>query len=42
MPGPRKKFFGILKDFLDHHVTYKQMYDEIQENLNQSKRGGDK
>ena len=26
-----KKFFGILKDFLDHHVTYKQMYDDIQE-----------
>lgn len=40
--GLGKKFFGILKDFLDHHVTYKQMYDEIQENLNQSKRGGDK
>ncbi len=21
-------------DFLDHHLTYKQMYDEIQEKLN--------
>ena len=27
--GLGKKFFGLLKDFLDHHVTYKQMYDEI-------------
>ncbi len=25
--GLGKKFFGLLKDFLDHHVTYKQMYD---------------
>ena len=33
--GLGKKFFGLLKDFLDHHVTYKQMYDEIQEKLNQ-------
>ncbi|MBQ9361083.1 MAG: IS110 family transposase [Lachnospiraceae bacterium] len=32
--GLVKKFFGILKDFLDHHVTYKQMYDEIQQTLN--------
>ena len=32
--GLGKKFFGLLKDFLDHHVTYKQMYDEIQEKLN--------
>lgn len=32
--GLGKKFFGLLKDFLDHHVTYKQMYDEIQANLN--------
>ena len=32
--GLGKKFFGLLKDFLDHHVTYKQMYDEIQDNLN--------
>ena len=32
--GPGKKFFSLLKDFLDHHVTYKQMYDEIKENLN--------
>ena len=31
--GLGKKFFSLLKDFLDHHVTYKQMYDEIQENL---------
>ena len=31
--GLGKKFFGLLKDFLDHHVTYKQMYDEIQEHL---------
>lgn len=31
--GLGKKFFGLLKDFLDHHVTYKQMYDEIQEKL---------
>ena len=31
--GLGKKFFGLLKDFLDHHVTYKQMYDEIK-NLN--------
>ncbi len=32
--GLGKKFFGLLKDFLDHHVSYKQMYDEIQTNLN--------
>lgn len=32
--GLGKKFFGLLKDFLGHHVTYKQMYDEIQEKLN--------
>lgn len=32
--GLGKKFYGLLKDFLDHHVTYKQMYDEIQANLN--------
>ena len=31
--GLGKKFYGLLKDFLDHHVTYKQMYDEIQANL---------
>lgn len=31
--GLGKKFFGLLKDFLDHHVTYKEMYDEIQANL---------
>ena len=31
--GLGKKFFGLLKDFLDHHVPYKQMYDEIQANL---------
>ena len=31
--GLGKKFFGLLKDFLDHHVTYKLMYDEIQSNL---------
>lgn len=30
--GLGKKFFGLLKDFLDHHVTYKQIYDEIQSN----------
>ena len=33
-PGLGKKFFGLLKDFLDHHVTYKEMYDEIQAKLN--------
>lgn len=32
--GLGKKFFGLLKDFLDHHVTYKEMYDEIKANLN--------
>ena len=32
--GLGKKFFGLLRDFLDHHVTYKQMYDEIQDKLN--------
>jgi transposase len=32
--GLGKKFFGLLKDFLDHHVTYKEMYDEIQETFN--------
>ncbi len=32
--GLGKKFFVLLKDFLDHHVTYKQMYDEIQEKTN--------
>ena len=31
--GLGRKFFGLLKDFLDHHVTYKQMYDEIQQQL---------
>ena len=36
--GLGKKFFGLLKDFLDHHVTYKQMYDEIQDKL-KSKEG---
>ena len=29
--GLGKKFYGLLKDFLDHHVTYKQIYDELQE-----------
>ena len=28
--GLGKKFFGLLKDFLDHHTTYKQIYDELQ------------
>lgn len=32
--GLGKKFFGLLKDFLYHHVTYKQMYDEIQDRQN--------
>ena len=32
--GLGKKFYGLLKDFLDHHVTYKQIYDELQEQLN--------
>ena len=32
--GLGKKFFGILKDFLDHHVTYKEMYDDIKAKLN--------
>ena len=32
--GLGKKFFAILKDLLDHHVTYKQKYDEIIDNLN--------
>lgn len=32
--GLGKKFFSLLKDFLDHHVTYKEMYDEIQQKLN--------
>lgn len=32
--GLGKKFFLLLKDFLDHHVTYKQLYDEIKEKLN--------
>ena len=32
--GLGKKFFGLIKDFLDHHVSYKQLYDEIQENPN--------
>ena len=31
--GLGRKFFCILKDFLDHHVTYKEMYDEIQNNI---------
>ena len=38
--GLGKKFFGLLKDFLDHHVTYKEMYDEIQVKLNH-KEGND-
>ena len=29
--GLGKKFYGLLKDFLDHHVSYKQKYDELQE-----------
>jgi len=32
--GLGKKFFGLLKDFLDHHVTYKEMYDDIKSKLN--------
>lgn len=32
--GLGKKFFFLLKDFLDHHVNYKQLYDDIQKNLN--------
>jgi transposase len=32
--GLGKKFYGLLKDFLDHHVTYKEMYEEIQAKLN--------
>ncbi len=36
--GLGKKFFGLLKDFLDHHVTYKQMYDETQKNLNHKEK----
>ena len=32
--GLGKKFYGILKDFLDHHVTYKELYEEIQANMN--------
>lgn len=31
--GLGKKFFSILKDFLDHHVSYKEMYDDIQQKL---------
>lgn len=31
--GLGKKFYGLLKDFLDHHVTYKELYDEIQANI---------
>lgn len=34
--GLGKKFFGLLKDFLDHHVTYKEMYDEIQSHQNKN------
>ena len=32
--GLGKKVFSILKDFLDHLVTYKEMYDKIQSNIN--------
>lgn len=32
--GLGKKFFLLLKDFLDHHVTYKEMYDKIKDNPN--------
>lgn len=28
-----KVFQYFLKDFLDHHVTYKELYDEMQNNL---------
>ena len=35
--GLGRKFFGFLKDFLEHHVTYKQMYDELQEKLSTKK-----
>ena len=38
--GLGKKFFSILKDFLDHHVTYKEMYDEIQNNINHKEDKG--
>ena len=33
--GLGRKFFGILKDFFDHHVTYRQMYEDIQKQHNQ-------
>ena len=36
--GLGKKFFGLLKDFLDHHVRYRQMYEEI---INKSKHKED-
>lgn len=39
--GLGKKFFGLLKDFLDHHVTYKEMYDEIQGKLNRKEDNDD-
>ena len=28
--GLGKKFYGLLKDFLDHHVKYKELYDQLQ------------
>ena len=28
--GLGKKFYALLKDFLDHHVKYKELYDQLQ------------
>ena len=39
--GLGKKFFSLLKDFLDHHVAYKQMYDDIKHKLNQKEEASD-
>lgn len=34
--GLGKKFYGLLKDFLDHHVKYKELYTQFQDAKKQS------
>ena len=35
--GLGKKFYGLLKDFLDHHVKYKELYDQLQKQKEEQK-----
>ncbi len=34
MPRLGKNFYCFLRDFLDHHISYKEVYEEIQVKLN--------